>query len=713
MASSDRFLSLFFEEARELLQELEAGLMDLEARQDDREHLNRTFRAAHTLKGAAGMVGLRPIADFTHAVEAVLDKIRSGTLAVSPAAISLLLRSRDHLGQAVEKAAREQGFPEPPPDLLEALTALASGRPLAATGSPPPAEATGAGVSGSAKAAFAPGEGSTAPREPANHPSSTPRESAGESPGPTTYRVRFTPGPDLFRRGVNPVGFLDELAELGTTRLVAHDDWVPPLEDLDPTTCHLAWTVDLTTDVEPSRIDEVFLLLEDRGQVTVEAVPPATDQAADVSAAEGSSPPIEAEARPGVVAAAADEPKAASAKPASVSSRVRVDAERLDQLVGMAGELAVLTDSLPGLAEHLGAGRWSGTLEALERLGRLLRDATLELRMVSIEELFVRFPRVVRDIAERLGKRIDLQILGADTQLDRTIIERLADPMIHLIRNAIDHGLEPPEERVAAGKSATGRITITAGHEGDRVAIRIGDDGRGLDRARILEKGVRLGLIPTDTPLDDPRVGTLIFEAGFSTKDQVGDLSGRGVGLDVVRDTIRGLRGTVSLKSVEGKGTTFLIQLPLTLAMIDGLLVESDGDRYVVPIGQVDECVALEPPGMASTLGRPAAVVRGELVPIVSLRGTNGPADAAGAVRRELLLTRYAEQRVAVAVDRLLGRVQTVIQPLDPALGRGLGRYSGATILGDGSVSLILDLSSLVVDARSAEMAMVSSNNSH
>ncbi len=386
---------------------------------------------------------------------------------------------------------------------------------------------------------------------------------------------------------------------------------------------------------------------------------------------------------------------------AATGGRIRVEADQLDQLVGMAGELAVLTDSLQELREVEGVAPWSGTIEALERLGRRLRDTTLELRMVPIEELFVRFPRVVRDLAEHCGKQIALRLEGEETQLDRTIVERLADPMIHLIRNSVDHGLESPEERLAAGKPPTGRITIRAGHEGDRVTIQIMDDGRGLDRAKILRKGLALGLLPPDTSPDDPRVGTLIFEAGFSTREKVGELSGRGVGLDVVRDTIRSLRGSVSLRTEEGRGTTFRLSLPLTLAMIDGLLVEVDGARYVVPMGQVDECVAPNETDTLSAMGRRAVVVREEMVPIVWLRqafGAEGPPPD----RLELLLTRYAEQRVGVAVDRLLGRVQAVIQPLSEGLAH-LRRFSGATILGDGSICLILDLATLVSEAQARE----------
>jgi two-component system, chemotaxis family, sensor kinase CheA len=652
---NDRFLSMFYEEARELLQALEGGLVELEAKQGDRAHLDRTFRAAHTLKGAAGMVGLAGLAEFTHRIEAVLDKVRAGKLGVSPEVITTLLAAKDHLAASVSD--QEEGrSTDAPPDLVAALDALVQGGPPVAEALP------------ELKLTAEPGP-----------------EARPTGPEARAYRIALTPRRDLLRKGINPLGMLDELRELGTVRVVADWDRVPPLDELDALDCYLAWTIELTTAAPPEQVEGAFLFLDDPSQVAIEPLDgDAPDHTEPAPAPEPAAPKAEVQAAPKPVQA----------------PRVRVDADQLDQLVGMAGELAVLTDSLQGLGELDGAGRWAPTLEALERLGRRLRDETLELRMVPIEELFLRFPRVVRDLSEKSGKQIALRIEGQETRLDRTIIERLFDPMIHLIRNAVDHGLETPEQRRDAGKTPTGRITIGAGHEGDRVAIRIEDDGRGLDRARIARKGIALGMIPPDTPPDDPRVVNLIFEPGFSTRDKAGELSGRGVGLDVVRDALRNLRGRVTLRSVEGRGTTFLLYLPLTLAMIDGLLVESDGGRYVVPMGQVDECVALEADGAATTMGRPAAVVRGDLIPIISMGGASPSSSDGG--RHELLLTRHAEQRVAVAVDRLLGRVQAVIQPLDEGL-HGLKRYSGATILGDGSISLILDLATLIAEARAAE----------
>ena len=683
--TNDRFLSLFFEEARELLQALESGLMDLEARQGDRAHLDRTFRAAHTLKGAAGMVGLSAIAGFTHGVEAVLDRIRNGQLGVGPDLITTLLAGKDHMVEAV--AAGEEGRTiDAPPGLVDRLAAFARGEVPAAVeeaSAPSPSEDQ---ISDFPPVGPAPVGLASTPLETGPTQVGPTLGVSGDPGTPRTYRIRLTPRRDLLRAGVNPPGLLDELRELGRARIAAHAEGVPPLEELDASGCYLSWTVDLETDADLARVEEVFLFLGEPGQVEIEQV----DEARE-------SPPTAAGPAPPAVRPPTPEPREGRAKEAK-GARVRVDAGQLDELVGMAGELAILVDGMRGLRDAQGVGPWVGALEALERVGRQLRDTTLELRMVPVEELFVRFPRVVRDLADRSGKQIALKIEGEETRLDRTIIERLSEPMIHLIRNAVDHGLEPPEERAAAGKPATGRITIGAGYAGDRVAIRIEDDGRGLDRARIARKAIAAGLLPPETPPDDPRVGGVIFEPGFSTRDEAGELSGRGVGLDVVRDAIRLLRGTVTLQSTPGRGTTFLIHLPLTLAMIDGLLVEADDGRFVVPIAQVGECVAVADDAEGWSMGRNALAIRDELVPLVSLRR------AAGAIgtppgRREVLLTEYAEQRVGVLVDRLLGRVQAVIQPLDEGLGH-LRRYSGATILGDGAVCLVLDLATVVAEAQ-------------
>jgi two-component system chemotaxis sensor kinase CheA len=575
-------------------------------------------------------------------------------------------------------------------------------------------------------------------------PSSQEGENAPKSGGSALkeYRITLTPGPDILRRGINPIGVFDELRELGHATIDPDTEPVPLLDQIDPEQCYLSWTITVQTAEAPDRLNEVFLFFSEDSSLTIEeraddgrwmpvrmeassafasvddsgrgrrelavdaAKPP-------VSAAEPAAAPLTPPIPPpepiGTTAAPASpraHAAAAAPQPAQrpllrLNTRIRVDAVQLDDLVGLAGELAVLSDNLMGLREVPGLDLWLHALESLQRVSREIRDTTLDLRMVPVDELFSRFPRVVRDLADRSGKEIELRIIGQDTKLDRTIVERLSDPMVHLIRNAVDHALEHPQERKEKGKPLVGRITLSAGHEGDRVAIRVEDDGRGLDREKIVRKGIALGRVAPGTSPDDPRVVSLIFEPGFSTRESVSDLSGRGVGLDVVRDAVRALRGSVAVESTPGKGTAFIFRLPLTLALIDGLLVETAGGKYVVPLTQVEECVALNGTRSVLAEGRACVAVRGELVPMVSLRSlfrSNGPLPA----RQELLLTRHAGQRVGVAVDRLLGRVQAVIQSLGEGF-HGFNRFSGATILGDGSVSLILDLSALVSESRLSE----------
>jgi two-component system, chemotaxis family, sensor kinase CheA len=745
LAGDDRFRTMFYEEARELLISLEEGLLELERRQGDRAHLDRTFRAAHSLKGAAAMVGLPAIAEFTHHMEAVLERIRAGKLGIDSDLTSTLLEARDQLAAMVESEAVDAPIPAPV-DLVQRLIGLLSEAPRVAPKPPPPPSPPAPpppveNVKEAETKEKAPEPPPVKPKarvrkprpkssksgEAATPDRATAGQGGGDHAGKAFYRIAFKPGPETLRRGVNPLGVLDELSELGPTVVTTDPNLVPPLDELDPERCYLAWNVDVVTDAPRERVDDVFLFVAEDSVIDVAfhsssaaatpkaAAPkpvPVTSMATVVAlsrptltfAVEPSSPApaIQVAMPPPPSPPRVATPAAGAASPAPRSSpRIRVDADQLDDLVGLAGELAVLSDNLQGLREIPGAAHWVHTLEALERVSRQVRDTTLDLRMVPVDELFSRFPRVIRDLADRFGKEIELRIIGQDTKLDRTIVEKLSDPMIHLIRNAVDHALETPDERLAKGKSRKGRVSLSAGHEGDRVAIRVEDDGRGLDREKIVRKGVAVGLVPVGTSADDPRVDNLIFEPGFSTSDKVSDLSGRGVGLDVVRDAVRALRGSLAVESTPGKGTSFIFRLPLTLALIDGLLVETGGARYVVPLAQVEECVALDGSKPALSKGRPCVAVRGELVPMVPLRKvfrTEGEPPA----RQELLLTRHHGQRVGVAVDRLLGRVQAVIQALGEGLS-GLNRFSGATILGDGSVSLILDLAALVTESRMAD----------
>jgi len=749
-ADDDRFRQMFYEEARELLIGLEEGLVELERRQGDRAHLDRTFRAAHSIKGAAAMVGLAALAGFTHGIEAVLDRIRSGSLTVDSEIITTLLEAKDHLAAMVEGEAvqtpilasselnnrleallpdrKSEPAPTEPVPMVATLHEAAETTAAQPDSSPPSEVAVSPSKSARRRKSTSPADthastakarGGRAKKGTGTPQVTPPAADVMGSKEFTHYRITLKPGPDTLRRGVNPLGILDELKDLGRTIVTTRPEVVPPLDEIDPERCYLDWDIDVETTVDRERLEDVFLFVAMDSTVTVEQIArdgkvtsvPVISPALASPRANASPSSRETAATPPCAEASGSAPQAVRlAAPVAAPtlqlpralSRIRVDAGQLDDLVGLAGELAVLSDNLQNLRELPGTHPWVHTLEALERVSRQIRDTTLDLRMVPVDELFSRFPRVVRDLADRSGKEIELRIIGQDTRLDRTIVERLGEPMIHLIRNAVDHALESPQERQAKGKAKSGRITLMAGHEGDRVAIRVSDDGRGLDRERIVRKGIALGLVPVGTSLDDPRVDGLIFEPGFSTRDQVSELSGRGVGLDVVRDAVRGLRGSLAVESEPGRGSSFIFRLPLTLALIDGLLVETGGDRYVVPLAQVEECVALNGAKPALSLGRPCVSVRGELVPMVPLRKLFH-ADGAPPARQELLLTRHSGQRVGVAVDRLLGRVQAVIQALGEGLA-GLSRFSGATILGDGTVSLILDLAALVAESRAADI---------
>lgn len=829
MSVDDRFLEMFFEEARELLMVLEEGLMELESRQGDRAFLDKVFRSAHSIKGAAAMVGLSHIAGFTDMIETVLDKVRSQVVPVDSDIISALLESRDQLTAMVDAAEsgttheppspllhRLEQFTKPPSERVQVVAEANRAEPNQVPPFDPPAppdakpdvkpKATSESAPAKAKRkrtrtksgktakteteAAVSLESSVSKSGVAEPPSSEPPGLVAQEPVPPKgFRIRFAPGRDVFKRGMNPLGVLDELSELGEAFLRVDPSDVPTLESIDPQLNYLAWEIELRTGEPIERVQDVFLFVGDDCRIEITELQPSELSTFDATSILAKSAPIASEAgthllvadslaSSGLESSESSEPiapvaselfttqkepdtrtseaikasiaesgigssapampttapstpgplpttlhpagaealsqvvRSASSRAAvsgtgsatknSATPRIRVDAAQLDDLVGLAGELAVLADNLQGLREINGAESYRLALESLERVCRQVRDQSLELRMVPVEELFSRFPRLVRDLADKSGKEIQLRIEGQDTRLDRTIVERLAEPMIHLIRNSVDHGLETPEERVAAGKPRQGRVMLWAGHEGDRVALKIEDDGRGLDRNRIVEKGIARGLVPPNTSADDPRVIGLIFEPGFSTRDSVSEISGRGVGLDVVRDAVRALRGSVSVQSEPGRGTCFTFRLPLTLALIDGLLVEVAHERYVVPLSQVEECVALGGTKPALSSGRMCVSVRNELVPLVNLRSLF-EARSPTPKRQEILLTRHGGQRVGVAVDKLLGRVQAVIQSLGEGLSH-LGRFSGATILGDGDVSLILDLSSIVGESRAAEV---------
>jgi two-component system chemotaxis sensor kinase CheA len=531
---------------------------------------------------------------------------------------------------------------------------------------------------------------------------------------PAVWDVHFRLHPDAFVNGTNPLLLLDELRALGPCRVEALNDAVPALEEMQPDRCYLAWQVELTTSAPREAIEDVFVFVEGDAEIRIEErkapqAAPASRPGLDPAAAlPGSSERRAAQAEPQPVSAAAaagssdrrDGPGRRDADKAAASS-LRVPAERLDELMDRVGELVIAQARLSQLTAAGADLQIKSVAEEIERLAAALRDTTMGIRMVPIGSLFGRFRRLVHDLARDLGKEMDLLMEGEETELDKTMIERLADPLVHLIRNAADHGLEPTSERAAAGKPALGRIRLIARHAGAEVLVTIADDGRGLDRERIRAKAEEQGLIAPGAAVADGDLFQFLFHAGFSTAREVSSLSGRGVGMDVVKRTIESLRGTIDIATRAGAGTEVTLRLPLTLAIIDGLLVRIGAGRYVIPLSAVEECVELSGDEDARSQHRSFMNIRGELVPFIRLRelfAAAAPPDP----YQKVVIVAAGELRVGLVVDQIIGSHQTVIKSLS-RLQAEVETFSGATILGDGTVALILDVAHLVEAGQALE----------
>jgi len=644
----------FRQEARELLETLEQVLLDLGDKPDDRELVDGAFRALHTLKGSGAMFGFDEVADFVHEFETAFDQVRKGIAGISPALISVALAAKDHVAKLIAEPGQHAAGGAP---ILAELRMIVS-------------------TDGSAASAAA--------------PAATSATAAGTA---QTWRVRFYLPDDALMLGTNPVLLLDELRGLGDCTVTALIDRVPPLEDIDPEASYLGWDVLITTTHPRDVIDDVFIFLRDGMELTIEPFEAQAAVAATINAPSAGA---------GTLAAPTDD-RAAAKKPApegkasadsKSGSSLRVPAERLDELMDRVGELVIAQARLSQLAAASDDLNLKSIAEEIERLASGLRDTTMGIRMVPIGTLFGRFRRLVHDLSGELGKEIEFLTSGEETELDKTVIEKLADPLVHVIRNAVDHGLESADRRSAAGKPARGRVRLAAIHAGAEVAISISDDGAGLDVERIRAKAEENGLIPPDAKLADQELYQLIFHPGFSTAKEITSLSGRGVGMDVVKRTIDALRGSIDVTSKAGAGTTVTLRLPLTLAIIDGMLVRVGKGRYTIPLSAVEECVELPATTAASAKGRNFLNIRGSLVPYLRLRElfkTQAPAD----LHQKVVIVSAGEHRIGLVVDQILGNNQTVIKSLSK-LHADVGNFSGATILGDGTVALILDVAHLV-----------------
>lgn len=669
----------FRQEARELLDQLEAGLLDLEQDPSNSDLINSTFRALHTIKGSGAMFGFTAVAEFVHDFETAFDRVRKGESEANTALIGVALDAKDHIHQLIENPDEPH---EGGAEILKALRAIVDGgavethvEPVAAPVAAPSAETPKA--AGSAK----------------------------------RWRLVFSLPSDALIYGTNPELLLQELAGIGPLEILALTDRIPDLDVIDPEVSYLGWQVDIETADDPTAaIDDVFLFLRDNMELTLtplqaEAAAPAgieinlEDTMPEAPFVPEPAPVVEAApvAKAAPVKKAKAPEKAEAEKPAATS--LRVPAERLDELMDRVGELVIAQARLSQIAASSADLSLKTIAEELERLSSGLRDTTMGIRMVPIGTIFSRFRRLVHDLSGELGKQIEFITTGEETELDKTVIERLADPLVHLIRNSVDHGLESAEKRVAAGKDPKGTVRLSAVYSGAEVAISVVDDGAGLNHERIRAKAEENGLVGPDAKLTEQELNHLIFAPGFSTAKEVTALSGRGVGMDVVKRTIDGLRGTIDVTTTQGQGSTFTLRLPLTLAIIDGMLVRVGDGRYTIPLAAVEECVELPEGIEANAKGRNFLDIRGSLVPYLRLRevfGLKGEADA----HQKVVIVSSGEGRVGLVVDQIIGNNQTVIKQLSK-LHSGIKSFSGATILGDGSVALILDTAHLVASGQS------------
>jgi len=677
-------LKLFRIEADELLEAMEAGLLDLAGDLENMDLVNSVFRSLHTLKGSGAMFGFDKLAAFTHHCETAFDRVRKGEVRATDELIHAVLATRDQMRALIEDPDGDHDIAS---DLLLAQLREAIGEEGNGT-----AAASGGGASVQAAA-------------PATAPAAS---------GLTTYELRITLPRDCMANGTDPVRLIDELRELGDCEVAVDLSNLPPLSKLQPTEMHLRWKVKLTTSQPRSAIDDVFIFVVDDMQleVTETKAEPVQNAVAVEAATEAAStqPLAEAEAAAANTAstAAATAPAEATAsRPRSgdakqkAAEHVRVPAERLDELMDRVGELVIAQSRLSQLAHSSIDIQLRAVSEDIERLSGELRDTMMGLRMVPVNQLFGRFRRLIHDLARETGKKIELVTEGETTEVDKTIIERLADPMVHLVRNSVDHGLELPDQRIAAGKREVGTIRLAAMQAGGEVIITIVDDGRGIDRDKVRAKAESSGLIQKDQLLSDCELLQLIFQPGFSTAASITSLSGRGVGMDVVKKTIDALRGSIDIVSRPGEGSTISLRIPLTLAIIDGLLVRVGPDHYVIPLSAVEECLELSLDEDLRSRGRSFISLRDRLVPYLRLREVF-ETGTAPELHQKVVVVSTGSERVGLVVDQIIGDHQTVIKSMSK-LHHDVAAFSGATILGDGTVALILDIAQLVAHCQQQE----------
>ncbi|VAW74376.1 Signal transduction histidine kinase CheA [hydrothermal vent metagenome] len=664
-----QFLQTFYEESFEGLEIMESELLDLNVKEYDPETINTIFRAAHSMKGGSGTFGLNEVAAFTHILETLLDEVREGVRPITLDMVEVLLRSVDELKAMLQAAQAEEDFDMSQVEIIKReLTAFVSAQVTV--------------------------------EEPTNIESKEVTLSL--------FTIVFRPHLGLLVTGNDPIRLFAELEELGTLTVVVDAKALPELETLEPDECHLAWTITLETEASQAEISSIFDWVEDDCDLTIssEAVVAVDSQQSSESPNDPSIvASIDSKVTPQSASAATQTDNASdngqAKKPKTVEqTSIRVGIDKVDSLINMVGELVITQSMLGQLGKDFDMSRVERLVDGLaqlERNTRELQESVMRIRMLPISFAFNRFPRLIHDLNLQLGKKINLKILGESTELDKTVLEKIVDPLVHLVRNSVDHGIEQPDVRVAKGKPEAGEVSLNAYHKGGNIVIEIIDDGAGLNRGLIRKKAIEKNLVTEDEELSDDQVYDLIFRAGFSTADVVSDVSGRGVGMDVVRRNIRELQGAIDVSSVPDQGSKFTIRLPLTLAIMDGQLIRVGDETYIIPLVSIIESLQIKKEQINSIAGRAELYkLRDDYIEIVRLYKSFSIKPDNTELEEGLLVVVEAEgKKVGVLVDDLLDQQQVVIKSLETNFRKVEG-MSGATILGDGTVAMILDIQGLI-----------------
>ena len=681
-----QFHQVFFEESYEGLEVMESGLVDLEVGSPDVEAINAIFRAAHSIKGGSGTFGFSAISDFTHVLETLLDEMRSGKRQVTRDAVDVLLLAVDSLRSMLDAARSGTDF-----DAQAVADVHHKLEEQLHQGAAAPDSVSAAASVSSVEAPAASGQ----------------------------WHIEFTPELHLFATGNDPVRILRELERLGPCSTEVDVSRMPDYGIYDPETCYSSWRITLDGSVEEAAIREVFEWVEDDARITIVRETPEAATAVESVASGLSAVPAAEDRRQGDRRQndrRQGERRDGEGATAAPASSIRVDIAKVDSLINLVGEL-VITQSMLGQFDDdstpVNFAKLREGLAQLERNTRELQESVMRIRMLPISFSFNRFPRLVRDLSSKLGKEVELKIIGEQTELDKTVLEKIGDPLVHLVRNSLDHGIETPELRAAAGKPSYGTLTLAARHEGGNIVIEIVDDGAGINTDILLAKARERGIVGADETPTDEAIRDLIFHPGFSTAKEVSDVSGRGVGMDVVRRNIKELGGLIELESTVGVGTTIRIRLPLTLAILDGQLVRVGNQTYIVPLVSIIESLQSTPDRVKSVAGSAELYrLRGEYIPIIRLYELFGIEPQSTVLEQGLLVVVEGEgRRASIFVDELLGQQQVVIKSLETNY-RKVDGISGATILGDGTVAMIIDAGGVIGLARKEQAGSVHTDQS-